>query len=78
MQQHRSPDSFVFGATVIHAAAGTPRYFQDIISATMSLRPWLKWRRQMLINSLCQATVSLGSSSNPPSRGRRSGVGINV
>jgi len=30
LRLHRSPDSFVFGATVIHAAPSTPRYSQDI------------------------------------------------
>jgi hypothetical protein len=30
LRLHRSPDSFVFEATVIHAGAGTPRYSQDI------------------------------------------------
>jgi hypothetical protein len=30
LRRHRSPDSFVFGATVIHAAPATPRYSQDI------------------------------------------------
>ncbi len=30
LRLHRSPDSFVFGATVIHAAPATPRYSQDI------------------------------------------------
>jgi hypothetical protein len=30
LRLHRSPDSFIFGATVIHAAPETPRYSQDI------------------------------------------------
>ena len=30
LRQHRSPDSFVFGATVIHAGPATPRYSRDI------------------------------------------------
>jgi len=30
LRKHRSPDSFVFGATVLNAAPATPRYSRDI------------------------------------------------